>query len=109
MHQSVIKKLKEVVETKKDGMYLNYLGYLLIDHEVNVKRGIQYVKEALKIEPNSAYFLDSLAWGYYKLKECEKADEIMKKVLKLEGSDNEEVKEHAQKIRECLKNKKVKN
>ena len=109
MHQSVIKKLKEVVETKKDGMYLNYLGYLLIDHEVNVKRGIQYVKEALKIEPNSAYFLDSLAWGYYKLKECEKADEIMKKVLKLEGSDNEEVKEHAEKIRECLKNKKVKN
>src|SRR3989339_122947 len=97
MHQSVIKKLKEVVETKKDGMYLNYLGYLLIDHEVNVKRGIQYVKEALKIEPNSAYFLDSLAWGYYKLKECEKADEIMKKVLKLEGSDNEEVKEHAEK------------
>jgi predicted Zn-dependent protease len=109
MHKSVIKKLKEVIEVKRDGVYLNYLGYLLIDHDIDPKEGMVYVKEALKIEPNSPYFLDSLAWGYYKTKECEKADEVMKKVLKLEGGDNEEVREHTEKIKECLKNKKVKN
>lgn len=109
MHRSVIKKLKEVIAGKRDGMYLNYLGYLLIDHDIDVAQGMSYVKDALKIEPNSPYFLDSLAWGYYKLRECDRADEIMKKVIKLEGGSNEEVAEHLEKIKECLKNKKGKN
>ena len=106
MHKSIIKKLEEAVSVKKEGMYLNYLGYLLIDHDINVKKGMKYVEEALKIEPNSPYYLDSLAWGYYKLNECEKADDIMKKVASMDGSSNEEVIEHIQKIKECIKNKK---
>ncbi len=106
MHKSIIKKLEEAVSVKKEGMYLNYLGYLLIDHDINVKKGMKYVEEALKIEPNSPYYLDSLAWGYYKLNECEKADDIMKKVASMDGSNNEEVIEHIQKIKECIKNKK---
>lgn len=109
MQKNIIRKLKEVIDVKKDGVYLNYLGYLLIDHDIDPHKGIAYVKEALKFEPNSPYFLDSLAWGYYKIKECEKADEIMQKVLKLDGGDNEEVREHLEKIKECLKNKKAKN
>ena len=38
-----------------------------------------------------------------------KCVEIMKKVIKLEGGSNEEVAEHLEKIKECLKNKKGKN
>ncbi|MDD5401522.1 MAG: hypothetical protein PHQ93_10075 [Sulfurimonas sp.] len=106
MHKSVVKKLEEAITVKKEGMYLNYLGYLLIDHDINVKKGMKYVEEALKIEPNSPYYLDSLAWGYYKLNECEKADEIMKKVATMDGGNNEEVIEHIEKIKECIKNKK---
>jgi len=106
MHKSIIKKLQEVVSSKKESMYLNYLGYLLIDHDIDVKKGIKYVEEALKIEPNSPYYLDSLAWGYYKLKECEKASDVMKKITDVDSSANEEVIEHIEKIKECIKNKK---
>lgn len=90
-------------------MYLNYLGYLLIDHEIDVKKGMLYIKQVLKLEPDSAFYLDSLAWGHYKLGECKKAKKIMQKVLTLEGGDNEEVLEHVDAINKCLKIKKGKN
>jgi tetratricopeptide (TPR) repeat protein len=99
----VIKKLKEVVEVSDDPLYLNYLGYILIDHSVDVKKGMEYVEKVLQNNPDSAYYIDSLAWGYYKLGKCKKAKELMNKVVKLEGGDNVEVLEHVQKIDECLK------
>ena len=43
---------------------------------------------------------DSLAWGYYKLKECKKADEILSK---LKDKEQDEIKEHIKKVKECLK------
>jgi tetratricopeptide (TPR) repeat protein len=70
---------------------------------MNVKKGIAYVEEALKIEPDSAYYLDSLAWGYYKLQKCSEAAKIMKKIRTMQGGDNEEVVKHLQMIEECEK------
>ncbi|WP_310442392.1 CDC27 family protein [Sulfurimonas sp.] len=106
MQKSVIAKLKETIEVKKEGMYLNYLGYLLIDHSIDIKKGIDYIKEALKIEPNSIYYLDSLAWGYYKLGDCKEAAKIMKKVENMDGSSNEEVVKHIETIKKCNESKK---
>ena len=106
MLDSVVSKLKEVVKTDKDAMSLNYLGYLLIDHDIDIKQGMKYIEEVLKIDPNSAYYLDSLAWGYYKLKNCKEALKIMKRVQKLEGGDNEEVLKHIEMIEKCNKNTK---
>lgn len=103
MQKRVIAKLKEVIGIKKEGMYLNYLGYLLIDHNLDIKKGIEYVKEALEIESNSIYYLDSLAWGYYKLGECKEAARVMKRVENMDGSDNEEVVKHIEAIKKCNK------
>jgi len=108
MHKSVINKLEDVISKNKEGLYLNYLGYLLIDHDIDVKKGIIYIKEALEIEPNSAYYLDSLAWGYYKLGRCEEAYEVMKKVMKMVKDENGEVKNHMKIIQKCNKIKKGK-
>lgn len=108
MHNSVIKKLKDVLEITNEGIYLNYLGYILIDHDIDIKKGIKYIKEALKIEPNSIYYLDSLAWGYYKLGECEKAKKIMERVVNMDGSSNPEVVNHIKMIKKCKKSKKGK-
>ncbi|MEE8588128.1 MAG: hypothetical protein V3S80_02135, partial [Sulfurimonadaceae bacterium] len=91
---SVIGDLKKVVEVKEEGYYLNYLGYCMIEHDRNISVGIGYVKRALAIEPDSGYFIDSLAWGYYKQGECEKADALMDRVVELLGADDPEVKAH---------------
>lgn len=98
---SVVKKLTEVVKATDDTLYLNYLGYILIDHDLDVKKGMTYIQKVLKINPDSAYYLDSLAWGYYKLHQCDKAKKIMDRVVNMEGGDNAEVLLHVKKINEC--------
>lgn len=103
MISSVIKKLKTVLKNSSDPMYMNYLGYLLIDHDIDLKKGMSYVREALKIEKESPYYLDSLAWGYYKQGKCKKALKLMKKVRVYLGKDDYEVSSHVKKIKECIK------
>ncbi len=102
----VIRKLEEVVREKPTGLYLNYLGYLLIDHDVDVKKGMRYVRKALKKKSDSAYYLDSLAWGYYKLGSCKRAKKVFNKVVKLEGGDDPEVRKHIEKVDRCLSKRK---
>ena len=109
MHQSVISKLEKVLKVQNNPLYLNYIGYLLVDHEIDIKSGIKYIKNALGYKPDSAFYLDSLAWGYYKLGQCKKANKIMKKIMKIQGASSEaEVIEHNNKIQKCLKKKKSK-
>ena len=101
---TVVGKLRTAVKSEKDPLLLNYLGYLLIDKDVDPKVGMVYVEEALKQEPDSPFYLDSLAWGYYKLGQCKKADGIMKKVLKaMQGEHDEELDKHLEAIEACLK------
>lgn len=100
---SVMSKLKRVVKESDDPVYLNYLGYLLIDHDIDVQEGMEYVKKALEIEKDSLFYLDSLAWGYYKQGECEKALKLIKKVQKGLGKEDDEVISHVKAITQCIK------
>jgi len=102
--QSIMHKFEEVTAILNDSVYLNYYGYLLIDHNIDVKKGIALVERALKLEPDSPYYLDSLAWGYYKLGECQKAYDIMKD---FDTSVSEpEVLSHINAIKQCLNKEK---
>ncbi len=105
MLKSVVGKLKKVVKKEINPLYLNYLGYVLIDHDIDIAKGMEYVQKALEIQPNSAFYLDSLAWGYYKLGECSKAEKIMNRVITLEGGDDPEVIKHIELIQKCIKSK----
>ena len=97
----VVEGLKKANAQFDDPLYQNYLGYLMIDHDLNVTEGMIYVRKALEKQPESPYYLDSLAWGYYKLGECSEALKLMKQVESMIGSDEEEVKEHLKAIEAC--------
>jgi len=86
-----------------DSIYLNYYGYTLIDKEVDITKGIQIIENALVQQPNNTYYLDSLAWGYYKIGECDKAYEFMKHVVDEEGLKEAEIIEHWNAIKQCKK------
>jgi len=103
---TIISDLTKVVAVKEEGYYLNYLGYSMIEHDRDVKGGMEYIRRALAIEPESGYFIDSLAWGYYKQGKCQKAAELMKKVVERLGADDPEVKAHLKAINMCIKRKK---
>jgi tetratricopeptide (TPR) repeat protein len=84
-----------------DSIYLNYYGYTLIDKGFDVKKGMKIIQDALKQQPDNTFYLDSLAWGYYKQNECKKAYEIMKKVVEIEGLEQPEIAEHWNAIQKC--------
>jgi len=84
-----------------DSIYLNYYGYTLIDKEINVKKGMKIITDALVQQPDNTYYLDSLAWGYYKEKDCKKAYKMMKKVVDREGLEEAEIAEHWELIQKC--------
>lgn len=101
---SVVSKFKDALALVDNAMYQNYLGYLLIDYDVNIHEGITLVKLALEKEPENYAYLDSLAWGEYKLNNCKKAYKIMKKIVDEVGLKDEEIILHWNKIKECKTN-----
>lgn len=84
-----------------DSIYLNYYGYTLIDKEVDVQKGMKIIQDALVQQPENTYYLDSLAWGYYKNRKCDKAYELMKRVVDEEGLKEPEIIEHWNAIKAC--------
>jgi len=86
-----------------DSIYLNYYGYTLIDKNVDIEKGIKIIKDALVQQPENTYYLDSLAWGYYKENRCSEAYDLMKKVVEKEGLKEPEIAEHWNTIQKCKK------
>lgn len=102
MIEDVISHFEKAIELgNDDSIYLNYYGYTLIDKEVNVKKGINVIENALIQQPDNMYYLDSLAWGYYKERNCSKAYKLMKRVVDEEGLEEEEIIEHWNAIKQC--------
>ncbi|MFQ6341856.1 tetratricopeptide repeat protein [Campylobacter sp. VTCC 70190] len=101
---SIKEKFELGIDKDSNALYLNYYGYLLIDYDLDVKKGIKLVELALEKEPQNLYYLDSLAWGYYKLGSCNQAWEVLKQTLKdKEFANSDESKAHIKAIKACLK------
>ncbi len=92
---------KAIAQGVDDSIYLNYYGYTLIDKEVDIKKGMKIILDALIQQPDNTYYLDSLAWGYYKVKACDKAHKMMKRVVDMEGLEEPEIIEHWKAIQSC--------
>ena len=99
--KEVIDGLTQANKEIDDPVYLNYLGYLMIDHDLNVNEGMIYVQKALLKHPDSAFYLDSLAWGNYKLGECAEAQRLIQQVASMIGTEEQEVKDHLKAIQQC--------
>ena len=51
----------------KNPTALNFLGYLLADHNRKLPEALDLIQQALAIDPNNGAYLDSLGWAYYRL------------------------------------------
>jgi len=99
----VIANFELALQVSDDASYKNYYGYILIEHNINAKKGLKLVKEALLSSPTNLAYADSVAWGYYKLNKCKKANKYMKEIVNQIGLDNKEIKLHWEKIQKCQK------
>ena len=66
---------------------LNYLGYMLADRDLRLLEALDYISEAVEIEPHNGAFLDSLGWVYFRLNQLEQAETNLLLALRLTDND----------------------
>jgi tetratricopeptide (TPR) repeat protein len=71
----------------QNAMTLNYLGYMNADRGVQLEESMNFIKQAVKLEPTNGAYLDSLGWAYFKLGKYDLAEETLNKASLRMGSD----------------------
>ena len=65
---------------------LNYLGYMNADRDVRLEESLNYIKQAVSLEPTNGAYLDSLGWAYFKVGKFDLAEENLTKAsLRMES------------------------
>lgn len=87
-----------------DPRLFNNLGFILVDHEIDVERGVRLLEEAVAARPKNYEFLDSLGWGYFKQGRLEEARDTLRRSLELndESPSTESRRKHLAEIEEAL-------
>ena len=71
----------------QNAMTLNYLGYMNADRDIRLEESLNYIKQAVSLEPTNGAYLDSLGWAYFKLGKYDLAEESLAKASLRMGSD----------------------
>lgn len=66
---------------------LNYLGYSWVDQNMNIGEAMQLIKKAVALKPNDGYYVDSLGWAYYRLRDYPRAAEHLERAVELQPQD----------------------
>ncbi len=66
---------------------LNYLGYSWVDQNMNIDEAMELIKKAVKLKPDDGYYVDSLGWAYYRLRDYPRAVEHLERAVELQPQD----------------------
>jgi tetratricopeptide (TPR) repeat protein len=81
-------EFKKVINVNpKNGMVLNYYGYMLADRGVRLEEARDLIQRALEQEPYNGAYLDSLGWAYYKENKLDQAELTLRKAVERESHD----------------------
>lgn len=78
---------KALAVDPKNAPVLNYYGYMLGDLGIRLDEAEALVQRALKEEPNSGAYLDSLGWIYFRENKLAKAEATLLKAVARESHD----------------------
>jgi tetratricopeptide (TPR) repeat protein len=78
---------KVLAANPQSAVTLNYLGYMNADRGVQLEEALNYIKQAVSLEPGNGAYLDSLGWAYFKLGKYDLAEETLTKASLHMGSD----------------------
>ena len=68
-------------------LVLNYLGYSWVDQGVNLNRAMRFIRRAVELKPDDGYFVDSLGWAHYRLRNYKKAALELERAVELKPDD----------------------
>lgn len=66
---------------------LNYLAYMWAEKGIKLEKGLEYITQALELEPDNAAYIDTLGWICYKSKKYKEALEQIRKANDLIKND----------------------
>jgi tetratricopeptide (TPR) repeat protein len=78
---------KVLAENPQSAVVLNYLGYMNADRGVRLDESLNYIKQAVNLDPTNGAYLDSLGWAYFRLGKFDLAEENLTKASARMGSD----------------------
>ena len=90
-----------------DAQAYNNYAYSLVEREENIEFALELAKNAIRLEPKSAAYLDTLGWIYYKLSQYDKAFFYISESISLDSS-NVTIKEHFDEILKVKAEKNIK-
>jgi tetratricopeptide (TPR) repeat protein len=74
---------------------LNYLGYMWADRGVKLDQALDLIQKAVKLEPDSPAYLDSLGWVLFKLNRPKEAIEQLLKAMHNSPEPDATILDHA--------------
>ncbi|MGB2589664.1 MAG: tetratricopeptide repeat protein [Candidatus Acidiferrum sp.] len=81
-------EFKKALEVNpRDAAVLNYYGYMLGDLGIRLDQAQSLVQRALKEDPNSGAYLDSLGWIYFRENKLADAEATLRKAVQFESHD----------------------
>ena len=70
-----------------DALTLNYIGYWWVDEGRRIEEALELIKKAVKLQPTSGYFTDSLGWAYFRQENFDAAVLWLEKAIQLTPTD----------------------
>jgi len=68
----------------KDATVYNNLGFILVERETDLRRGVRLLEQAVELAPRNPEYLDSLGWGYFKAGRLEEARHKLQQSLSIQ-------------------------
>ncbi len=90
--EAALRKSLEFDPTDPD--VLNFLGYLLADENIKLAEAERLVLNALQVDPENGFYLDSLGWVYYRQGKAKLAIENIRRAIRAMNSDDAILRDH---------------
>ncbi|MGL5362822.1 MAG: tetratricopeptide repeat protein [Bosea sp. (in: a-proteobacteria)] len=72
---------------RERALVLNYLGYSMVDQNINLDEAFGMLKKAVELRPRDGYIVDSLGWAYYRLGRFDEAVRELERAIDLKPAD----------------------
>jgi tetratricopeptide (TPR) repeat protein len=72
---------------------MNGLGYILVDTDADITRGLRFCRKAVDRKPQNAAYLDSLGWAYFKCGETMEARSWLRRAMDI-APHHQDIRDH---------------